>query len=87
MSTVSIQLPDDLKSKAMLLAQKKNMSLDALVGYWLQTAVVQDETIEWMERRLNGKNPELLIAQFGKFLEGTRPGDEPSHGEIEEARK
>jgi len=87
MSTVSIQLPDDLKSKVILLAQKKSMALDALVGYGLQAAVVQDETIEWMMRRLNGKNSELLIAQFGKFLEKTKSGDEPSHGEIEEARK
>ncbi len=85
MSTLSIRLPDDLKVKATQLAKKKNMSLNALVNYWLQTAVVQDETIEWMTRRLSGKNPNLLIAEFGKFLEKTKPGVEPALDEIQQA--
>ena len=68
MSTLSIRLPEDLKAKAVQLAKKKKMSLEALVNYWLQTAVVQEETMEWMNRRLAGKNPELLIAAFGRFL-------------------
>lgn len=85
MSTLFIRLPDDLKVKAIQLAKKKNVSLNALVNYWLQTAVVQDETIEWMTRRLSGKNPDLLIAGFGKFLERTKPGAEPSLDEIQQA--
>ncbi|MGI0015479.1 MAG: hypothetical protein ACREBU_18840 [Nitrososphaera sp.] len=87
MSTLSIRLPEDLKAKAVQLAKKKKMSLDALVNYWLQTAVVQDETIEWMKTRLAGKNPELLIAKFGTFLEKTKPGIEPTLDEIQEAMK
>lgn len=87
MSTLSIQLPEDLKAKAILLAQKQSISLDALVGYWLQTAVVQDETMEWMRRRLNGKNSEVLISQFGKFLKQTKPGEEPTLDEIQVAMK
>ena len=61
MSAVSIKLPDDLKKKALRLAKKKNVPLNGLVNYWLQTAVLQDETIEWMKRHLRGKNSELLI--------------------------
>jgi hypothetical protein len=80
-------LPDDLKAKVIQLAQKKNMPLDTWIGYWLQTAVVQDETIEWMTRRLSGKNPEQLVAQFGKFLEKTKPGEEPTLDEIQTAMK
>jgi len=87
MSTVSISLPDDLKAKALHLANKENMSLEALVNYWLQTAVLRDETIEWMKARLQGRNPDLLIAAFGKFLEKTKPGDEPSLDEIKQALK
>jgi predicted transcriptional regulator len=87
MSTLSIRLPEDLKAKAVQLAKKKKMSLDALVNYWLQTAVVQDETMEWMNRRLAGKNPELLIAEFGRFLEKTKPGSEPTWDEIQQAMK
>lgn len=64
-----------------------NGFLDALVNYWLQTAVVQDETIEWMKTRLAGKKPELLIAKFGAFLEQTKPGTEPDLDEIQEAMK
>jgi hypothetical protein len=40
-----------------------------------------------MERRLGGKSPELLIAQFGKFLEKTKPGDEPTLDAIQAAMK
>lgn len=87
MSTLSIRLPEDLKTKAVQLAKKKKMSLDALVNYWLQTAVVQEETIEWMKTRLAGKNSKLLIAEFGRFLEKTKPGAEPSLDEIQQAMK
>jgi hypothetical protein len=86
MSTISIRLPEELKTKAVLLAQKKKISLNELVKYWLQTAVVQEETMEWMKSRLHGKNPELLIAEFGKFLEKTKPGPEPTLEELQRAR-
>jgi hypothetical protein len=38
-----------------------------------------------MERRLSGKNPELLVAQFGQFLEKTKPRDEPTLDAIQAA--
>ena len=63
------------------------MSFNALVNHWLQAAILQDETIEWMKRRLSGKNPELLIAEFGRFLDTTKPGSEPTLDEIEQAMK
>jgi predicted transcriptional regulator len=85
MSTVSISLPDDLKTKAFHLANKENMSFDALVNYWLQTAVLRDETMEWMKARLQGRNADLLIAAFGKFLEKKKPGDEPALDDIQHA--
>jgi len=37
-----------------------------------------------MKRRLSGKNPELLIAEFGHFLDKTKPGSEPTLDEIEQ---
>lgn len=87
MSTLSLRLPDELKLKAMRLAKRKNMSFNALVNHWLQVAILQDETIEWMKRRLNGKNPELLIAEFGRFLNQTTPGTEPTIDEIHKAMR
>ncbi len=84
MSAISIRLPDDLKEKAMRLAKKKNMSFNGLVNYWLQAAVMQEETVEWMKRRLNGKNPELLISVLGKFLQKTKHGDKPTLSEIQQ---
>ncbi len=87
MSSVSIKLSDDLKKKAVRLAKKKNTTLNGLVNHWLQTAIVEDETIEWMKKRLRGKNSELLIDRFGKFLEKTNPGAEPSLDEIQQAMK
>lgn len=87
MSTLSIRLPDDLKAKAILLAKKKNMSLNELVKYWLQTAVVQEETMAWMEKRLQGKNPEQFLAAFGDFLDKTKPGSEPTLAEIQQAQQ
>ncbi len=48
MSAISVRLLDELKDKAMRLAKKKNMSFNTLVNYWLQAAVQQDETIEWI---------------------------------------
>lgn len=85
MAAISIRLPDDLKEKAMRLAQKKKMSFNSLVTYWLQTAVVQDETVEWMKKRLSGKNPELLIAEFGDFLTKSKSGSEPILEEVQQA--
>ncbi len=85
MSAISVRLPDELKDKAMRLAKKKNMSFNSLVNYWLQAAVQQDETIEWMKSRLSGKNPDLVIAKFGDFLQKTQPGGEPSIDEIQQA--
>ena len=87
MSATSVRLPDELKDKAMRLAKKKNMSFNSLVNYWLQAAVQQDETIEWMKSRLSGKNPELVITKFGAFLKKTQPGDEPTLDEIQQAMK
>ena len=85
MSAISVRLPDELKDKAMRLAKKKNMSFNSLVNYWLQAAVQQDETIEWMKSRLSGKNPDLVIAKFGDFLQKTQLGGEPSIDEIQQA--
>ncbi len=85
MSAISVRLPDELKDKAMRLAKKKNISFNSLVNYWLQAAVQQDETIEWMKSRLSGKNPDLVIAKFGDFLQKTQPGDELSIDEIQQA--
>ncbi len=85
MSAISIRLPDDLKDKAMRLAKKKNMSFNGLVNYWLQAAVMQEETVEWMKSRLNGKDAELLISQLGKFLKKTKPGAEPTLEDIRRA--
>ncbi len=87
MSSVSIKLPDDLKKKALRLAKKKNTTLNGLVNHWLQTAIVEDETIEWMKRQLRGKNPEFLINEFGKFLGKTKAGIEPSLDDIQQAMK
>ena len=87
MSAISVRLPDELKDKAMRLAKKKNMSFNSLVNYWLQAAVQQDETIEWMKSRLSGKNPELGITKFGAFLKKTQLGDEPTLDEIQQAMK
>jgi len=85
MSAISVRLPDNLKDKAMRLAKKKNVSFNRLVNDWLQAAVQQDETMEWMKSRLSGKNPDLVIAKFGRFLEKTQPGDEPTLEEIQHA--
>ena len=85
MTTISVKLPEDLKAKAVLLAQRKKMSLGELVKYSLHTAVVQEETMAWMKSRLRGKNPELLVAEFGHFLEKTKPGPEPTSEEIQSA--
>lgn len=86
MTAISIRLPEELKEKAMRLAKKK-MSFNSLVNHWLQAAVVQDETTEWLKRQLSSKAPELLIAQLGEFLEKTRPGDEPDVEEIKQAMR
>jgi len=85
MDALSLKIPNELKTKAMRLARKKNMSFNSLVNYWLQVAILQDETIEWMKSRMKGKNPELLIKQFGQFLDKSRPGNEPSLEVIKEA--
>jgi len=85
MAAISVRIPDELKEKAMRLAKKNNMSFNSLVNYWLQTAVIRDETLEWMKRRLAGKEPEQLIAAFGEFLEKTSDGEEPTLEEIQSA--
>lgn len=85
MSAISIRLPDDLKEKAMLLAKKKKMSFNSLVNHWLQAAVMQEETLEWMKRQLSTKDPDLLITEFGTFLANSRSGDEPSLKDIQKA--
>ncbi|ETW96168.1 hypothetical protein [Candidatus Entotheonella palauensis] len=85
MGAISVRLPDDLKDKAMKLAKKKNISFNSLVNHWLQAAVMQDETLEWMNKQLGGKKPTDLIADFGDFLARSEPGDEPALEDIEQA--
>lgn len=85
MSAISVRLPDDLKDRAMQLAKKKNISFNSLVNHWLQAAVQQDETLEWMKSRLSGKSPEDIISKFGTFLEKTNPGEEPTLEDIQQA--
>lgn len=87
MGALSLRIPDDLKSKVMRLAKKRNMSFNSLVNHWLQVAILQDETIEWMKRRLKGKNPEALIAEFGRFLNKSKSGSEPDLERINQAMK
>lgn len=65
----------------------KNISFNALVNYWWQAVILQDEILEWMKRRLSGKNPEFLIAEFGRFFNSTKAGSEPSLDDIELALK
>ena len=85
MSAMSIRIPDELKAKAMRLAKKQNISFNSLVNHWLRAAVIQDETLVWMKRRLHGKDPELLIAQLGDFLKEANSGEEPTLDEISQA--
>ena len=85
MAALSVRIPDELKNKARRLARKQNLSLNSLINHWLRTAVMQDETIEWMKRQLGGKNPERLIASFGKTLSDIQPGKEPLLNDIEKA--
>lgn len=87
MGAISVRLPDDLKDKAMKLAQKKNISFNSLVNHWLQAAVMQDETLEWMHRQLGGRKPADLIAAFGTFLEKSEPGEEPTLDNIQQAMR
>ena len=85
MSAMSIRLPDELKDKAMRLAKKNNISFNSLVNHWLRAAVIQDETLDWMKRRLKGSDPELLIAKFGEFLQKSNAGEEPPLEDISAA--
>ena len=87
MSALSIRIPDDLKEKAMRLAKKNKISFNSLVNHWLRAAVMQDETINWMNRRLRNKDTERLIAEFGNFLNQTTQGEEPEFEEILKAMK
>ena len=87
MGAISVRLPDDLKAKAMKLAKKKNISFNSLVNHWLQAAVMQDETLEWMDRQLGGKKPADLIADFGAFLDQSEPGEEPTLDEVQQAMR
>jgi hypothetical protein len=82
MSTLSIRVPDALKKKASRLARKNKMSFNAFVNQWLQIAVTREETLEWMESRLNNKNSELLISEFGKYLSKSKKGKEPTVSQI-----
>ena len=61
--------------------------MNSLVNYWLQAAVMQDDTREWMTRQLGGKTPADLIADFGAFLNKTEPGEEPTLDDIQHAMR
>ena len=87
MGAISIRLPDDLKDKAMKLAKKNNISFNSLVNHWLQAAVTQDETREWMHRQLGARQPADLIAEFGAFLDQSEPGEEPTLDDIQQAMR
>ena len=80
MTTVLLHIPDELKSKTTQIARKKNMSFNSFVNYWLQVAVMREETIEWMNARLKGKNHNQLIDQFGQFLAKSKPGGRTNTG-------
>ncbi len=87
MGVISVRLPDDLKEKAMKLAKKNNMSFNSLVNHWLQAAVMQDDTLDWMQRQLGGKKPAEVIAAFGAFLDYSEPGAEPTLDDMQQAMR
>lgn len=80
-------MPETLKKKAIQLARKNEMSFNAYVNQWLQIAVTREETMEWMRQRLNRKDINKLITEFGVFLEKTKPGKEPTGAEIKRLLK
>jgi antitoxin component of RelBE/YafQ-DinJ toxin-antitoxin module len=84
-ATLSLRLRDDLKRKAQELAKEQGVSLNSFINATLAATIAQAETLELFADRLQARDKEELHRRVMKFMRKTRPGDEPSLGEIQAA--
>ena len=85
MATISIRIDDDLKRKAQAFATEQGVSLDGLITAALAATVAQRETLDFFDERLRGVDRDELHRRVLKFMQESRPGDEPDSDEIQRA--
>ena len=85
MATLSIRMRDDLKQKAQRLAKQQGVSLNGFINATVAATIAQQETLAFFDDRLRDVDPDALHGRVLKLMGKTRPGEEPSDGDIERA--
>ena len=85
MSTISVELADELEVKAQELATEEGVSLDQYINAMITASLKQQQTIAFFGQRLRDVDASDRRARVMAFMNDTRPGTEPSPEEIERA--
>ena len=74
MATLSLRIRDDLKRKAQKLAQQQGVSLNNFINATLAASVAQEETLAFVNGRLQEVELDALSKRVQQFMSRTRPG-------------
>lgn len=82
MATLSLRMRDDLKRKAQRLAERQGVSLNNYINSVVAASVAQEETLRFFRDRLQDVDLAALHKRALKFMEKSRPGNDPSPDEL-----
>ncbi len=77
MSTLTLRIRDDLKSKAQGIAKHQHVSLNNYVNALLAAAVAQEEALSFFHDRLRDTDLNALHRRVTAIMRKTRPGKGP----------
>jgi hypothetical protein len=85
MATLSIRIPDRLKSDVSAEARRQGVSMNNYIACCLSAAVAQESAQRFFRDRLEGVEPGAVRAQFAAVMSRTQTGEPPSEAEIDAA--
>jgi antitoxin component of RelBE/YafQ-DinJ toxin-antitoxin module len=85
MSTLTLRIRDDLKSKAQGIAKHQHVSLNNYVNALLAAAVAQEEALSFFRDRLRDVDLAALHKRVTAIMRRTRPGKGPTPQELRAA--
>ena len=83
MATFSVRMPDSVKQKASLAAQRQGVSMNNFVVSAVAMAAAQYEALSFFQERLRGRDREAVRERFAEIMSRSRKGRPPSHSEID----
>ena len=82
MATLSIRIPDGLKSKLASVAKDEGVSMNNYICSCLSIAVAQERSSAFFAKKLTGKDKDKIREEFDDIMSKTRKGRAPSMATI-----